>query len=270
LNRVNACREQAGLKPVKLSDDLSLGCQVHARYLLLNAAVITSQGLNPHEELPTLNGFSQVGRQAAHASVISGYSSKPPEDWPAHSVDLWLGSFYHRVPILNPSLKMIGFGYATDGQAWKVVMDVESGARRPSSAAKGPVVVYPVDEQEKVPRIYAKGTPETPSPIPDDRPTGTVGFPITAQFPPGTKVTGVVATLSATPAKKTAEAGATEVPIWLSSPAFPAVANVRQRNTVCLIPKAPLAANLTYRVTIAAKVDGKPWNRTWTFTTGEE
>jgi len=57
-----------------------------------------------------------------------------------------------------------------------------------------------------------------------------------------------------------------DVPFWLSTPEKPAAADY-QRNTVGIIPKAPLRPVTAYTVTIAAVVRGKPLLRTWTFTT---
>jgi uncharacterized protein YkwD len=269
LKRVNAYREQAGLKPVKFSDELSLGCQAHARYLILNDTFISTQKLNPHDELGTLPGFSTLGQVAARGSVICSHLGKEPTDGPAWSVEVWMASFFHRVPILSPGLKVIGFGYARQGQLLKMVMDVQNGERRKSSG-KPPVIVYPADGQDKVPRVFGKGITEFPNPIPENKPGGTAGFPITVQFPASVRVTGVTGEVSAKPAKKTADAGATEVPVWMSTPSAPAINKALQKHTVCLIPKAPLAPNLTYTVTVSAKVDGKAWTKTWSFTTGDE
>ncbi|HEV3029010.1 MAG TPA: hypothetical protein VG457_15645 [Planctomycetota bacterium] len=54
--------------------------------------------------------------------------------------------------------------------------------------------------------------------------------------------------------------------IWLSTPEKPAAADY-QRNTVGIIAQEPLRPSTTYTVALAARVTGKPWLRTWSFTT---
>jgi hypothetical protein len=56
----------------------------------------------------------------------------------------------------------------------------------------------------------------------------------------------------------------------VSTPSRPTPSASFQGNTVCLIAKAPLRPHTTYTATVTGTVDGKPWRRTWTFTTGAE
>ena len=47
---------------------------------------------------------------------------------PAGAVDGWMRMVYHRIPILAPDLRKIGFGCAQDaGEGWTCVLDVQSG-----------------------------------------------------------------------------------------------------------------------------------------------
>src|SRR5262249_8085555 len=43
-----------------------------------------------------------------------------------------------------------------------------------------------------------------------------------------------------------------------------------QRNTVCLIAKAPLGRNSKYTAQVKARVNGAEFQRTWSFTTGSD
>ena len=117
-----------------------------------------------------------------------------------------------------------------------------------------PVVIYPSDGQKDVPLAF---TPEIPDPIPesDDK---KAGYPVTAIFSEGALVKDVKASLK--------EGEGKELAIWLSSPEKPAAADY-QRNTVGLIAREPLKPSTTYTVAIAARVTGKPWVKTWSFTT---
>src|SRR5437764_7362152 len=102
--------------------------------------------------------------------------------------------------------------------------------------------------------MYERG--EQPDPIPESK-DRLAGFPITVMFPAGLKVEGVTAELSL---------DGTAVPFWLSTPQRP-VAQGFQHNTVCLIAYQPLRPASSYRVRVAARVDGRPWEKTWTFHT---
>src|SRR6516164_2056134 len=96
---------------------------------------------------------------------------------------------------------------------------------------------------------------ESPNPIPNH---GTGGYPITLQFPPFDKVTGVSAKLS--------DANGQPVEFFLSDPEHPAT-SFGQFGVICLIPKQSLQAQHAYRVWIDATWKGKPGTWTWSFST---
>jgi hypothetical protein len=114
-------------------------------------------------------------------------------------------------------------------------------------------VAYPADKQTDVPLNYGA---EFPNPIPNH---GTGGYPITLQFPPFDKVTGVSA--------KLAEATGNPVEFFLSDPEHPAT-SFGQFGVICLIPKMPLQAQHAYTVRVDASWKGKCGTWTWSFSTG--
>ncbi len=251
LARLNDHRRLAGLAPVALDADLSKGCRAHAHYLARNADHASTERLGVHEETPKLPGYSDEGRQAGKASVITlGHVD------PLGAVDGWMATFYHRVPLLAPGLKRIGFGHTRHGGGWITVLDTSRGRERGAAAD---VVLYPAPGQKGVPLAFPSD--EEPNPIPEDR-TGRAGYPVTATFPAGSKVTGARFTLE--------DASGREVPVWFSSPEKPAnPRHARQQGTtVCLIAKKPLRPATAYTVRGAGAMDGRPWTRTWVFTTG--
>jgi uncharacterized protein YkwD len=119
-------------------------------------------------------------------------------------------------------------------------------------------VLCPSPGQEEVP-LHFTGWQEVPGAAPGK--VVWAGYPVTVTFPFGRQVRNVQATLE--------DADGDEVSVWLSTPESPAVPG-GQRNSVCLIARAPLAPNTSYRVRVAAEVSGKPWARDWTFTTGTD
>jgi uncharacterized protein YkwD len=254
LARVNAYRAHAGLKPVELDGLLSRGCLAHARYLIINEGHPALQGLNAHDENLDLAGASEEGRSAGKASNIAVGDFEPID-----GVDAWMATLYHRVPILEPNLKTIGFGCARGRrQGWVAVMNVSSG--RGEEPRPGPLF-YPAPDQTGVPLSFPNGG-EEPNPIPDDK-TGRAGFPITASFPHDKPLKNAIG-------KLTSSQGI-ETPCWFSAPEKPAnpKEEARQGNTVCLIPKEPLAANATYHVRLQGQLGDKAWDKKWKFTTGE-
>lgn len=249
IERINVHRKAAGLELVVVDPALAKGCAAHAAYLVLNVDHPSTQGLGLHNEDPKLPGYSKEGERAGKASVI--YLGKGGTD----AVDGWMASLLHRIPLMQSRLRKIGYGSASGGPAKvTVVLDATNGLGPGRDAS---VVVYPADGQKDVPRRFEA---EIPDPIPDSV-DKKAGFPVTATFSEGALVKDVKASLKDGEGK--------EVAIWLSSPEKPAASDY-QRNTVGLIAQDPLKPATTYTATIAARVTGKAWLRTWTFTTSEK
>ena len=245
--RVDLYREAIGLPPVILDAKLSKGCMGHARYMMLNKDTDAMAGLNAHNQRPKLRGASADGAACGKAAdLFFGVSDLEV------AVDGWMSTLYHRRPILSPTLERIGVGYAKlrDGSYMAALMFVDSYAV--DHAGKWPVA-YPTDAQSGVPLEFGS---EYPNPVPGG---GRAGHPITLQFPPYEKITGVRATL-------VDENGKT-VPFYLSDPEHPAMTTFGQWGVVCLIPKLPLRPETRYEVRVDATWNGKPVTRRWSFTT---
>ncbi|MCS6849990.1 MAG: CAP domain-containing protein [Gemmataceae bacterium] len=241
---LNAARKACGLNEVTLSPKLSDGCRKHARYLLLNRGKAEVEGLKAHEEQPSLPGHTPEGAKAAKAAVIH---YRPPQE----AVVDWLATFYHRIPLLQPTLTEVGIGWAKEGDDWVVLIDCISGSRGPRTRD---VVFYPDDQQTVVPRRFGM---EIPSPLPAGH-RGPAGFPITVFFAAGQSVKAVTFSLH--------DEHDQPIPVYLSTPEAPASSWV-QWNTVCAIPRQPLPAATTCTAAIKATVDGRAFSRTWRFRT---
>lgn len=244
LASINQARKICGLEDVKISTDLSYGCQKHARYLLLNKDNPLVMGLKAHEEQKDLPGYSPEGEKAAKASVIH---YEPLSQGTGH----WLASFYHRVPLIQPALQEIGIGYYRQGSEWICLVDCLSG---PKAKITKDIVFYPEDGQANVPINFGI---EIPNPLPAEH-KGPAGFPITILFAAGQKVSDVEIKL--TGPKDSVVAG------YLSTPEKPA-SSFPQSNAINLIPKQPLAKGMQYQVELRCQLGGKPFARTWRFTT---
>jgi hypothetical protein len=216
----------------------------HANYMVQNQGTDAMAGLNPHTQRSNLPGASAAGAACAKAAdLFLGVSDL------GVAIDVWMAGMYHRRPMLDPQLERIGVGYArlTDGML-TAALRFENAARRRG----GWPVAYPADKQTDVSLDYGA---EFPNPSPNH---GTGGYPITLQFPPFDKVTGVIAKLT--------DGTGNPVESFLSDPEHPAT-SFGQFGLICLIPKQSLQAQHVYSVRIDATWKGKPGTWTWSFST---
>jgi uncharacterized protein YkwD len=249
LDRINEVRRHAGVGIVKLDPVLGVGCRNHARYLVLNANHPATEGLKAHEEDDKLPGATPEGAKAGKSSDLAFGDFEPID-----AVEGWFATLYHRVPLLDPRLKTIGFGCARGQRLnWITVVDVTSGRANEKSTEP---IRYPGDNQDNVPLEFASS--EDPNPLPEK--AGRAGFPITATFPDKMILHEASGQLE--------DGSGKPVPFWFSSPEQVANKKIPQRNTICLIPKAPLQPETVHRVTISGKLAGETWTKTWKFRTG--
>jgi hypothetical protein len=243
---VDRYRIAVGLPPVALDAKLSKDCGAHAEYMRLNNNSAAMAGLNAHHERPNLPGASADGAACGEAAdLFFGVSDLEV------AVDGWMATLYHRRPILTPTLERIGVGYSrlSDGSYMAALMFVD--AKSTGVSAKWPVA-YPANDQSGVPLEFGS---EVPNPVPGG---AGAGYPITIQFPPFDKITGVRATLM--------DERANDVGLYLSDPEHPA-SSFGQYGVVSLIPKQPLRPESRYEVRVDAMWNGKATTRRWSFTT---
>ncbi len=250
VDRLNALRQASGLAVVQLDEDLSRGCDRHARYLARNEREPSTQGLGAHDEKKELAGWSEEGELAASRSVIAW---QPP----GAAVEDFMASLFHRVPLLSPALVRIGVGHASGGR-WRdiTVIDIMGGLDGRDLKGASPVLCPAPDAMG----VSARFAPELPDP------TGGVadqaGIAITVTwFDPTATITDVKITLLTQ---------TNSLEGLSSSPDAPACADHarKNRNTVCFIPKRALASNTRYSASVSCLVNGEPWRRQWSFTTG--
>lgn len=236
LEDLNRRRHLAELAPVYLDEELSEGCALHASYLKRHPERATAWP-EVHEQTMEDPDFSTGGSWAAGHSVIAfGGTSRCLDDW--------LGSFYHRLPLLEPMLLGIGFG--VDGQV--CVLDAGSLVNRTGGWAN----VYPYHGMPNVPRSFA---PELPNPVPGQD-QNAWGYPVTLQLG---------ASLGEPPTSMVLTGPKGVVDCWFTSPNQPLNPQLVPPGASCLIPKRTLAANTTYSV---EAVFGKE-RMLWSFTTGK-
>lgn len=231
---------------LKLERDLCEGVQKHAAYLALNPEQANAWP-DAHEEYRDKEGYTPEGHWGGtHANV--GPAGNKPED----AIDGWMGTFYHRIPMLVPELKRIGWGQAGPF----AVIDVASFVVPPEGEW---TVVWPADGMKDVPIDFANGSKELPNPVVAD-PSQNFGYPVTLQIgntkpdAPSPQITMRLFD------------GKNEVPCWFSTPDKPTNPDMALKNSWCLIPKGKLKAGTTYTVTAEWYETGNKIS--WTFKTG--
>lgn len=248
LTAVAKLRAAAGVAgAIELDDELGDGCRAHAEYLGKHREQ-TEAWPDAHEEYADRDGFSAAGSMAGLSSVITaGVQSDQA------ALDAWMGTFYHRLPLLDPGLRRIGYSRVAD----IAVLDAGSMVEPPSADAPK-TVVWPYDGMRGVPIAFAG--PELPNPVPGED-QSKFGYPITVQFPH---------TLGERPALvrmvlRKGGANGPEVPCWFSSPEQPTNPVLAPPSAACLIPKAPLEKGTSYHAEVEFLDAGT--KVTWSFKT---
>lgn len=238
----NGIRASIGAPPVKRDPKLEEWGNKHIEYM-------KAIGNLQHPEDKGNPKYSDEGNRAGMGSCL-GRGSRDPQS----AIMGQLTCFLHRIPLINPELEMTSF--CVDPAGWSA-FDHANGAKRKFDW-KGPIA-YPPDGANDFGPYWAGN--EGPCPIPGGPPEGGVGQPVTLTFAPHEKVKNGKLVLSE---------GSTEVDGWLSAPDKPAVAMFGDNcQTICFIAKQPLKAKTAYSVKVTAEVNGKPFEKSWKFTTSE-
>ena len=236
--------QQPEIQTLELDPELSRAAAAHAAYLVRNPEQQT-RWPDAHEEYADRPGFSPAGAMAASRSVIAFRVA------PEKAVQDWLGSFYHRLPLLHPGL--FGIGWGEDEGV--MVLDASSLV---VDLWKDHEVLWPAPDALAVPRAFA---PEIPNPLPGVE-LADLGYPITVQLffrDQRAKVAMEMALFEGADL-----APENSVPCWYLTPDAPRFANLAPENAWCLIPEKTLKARTRY--TVHASWGSRTC--TWGFTTG--
>ena len=164
--RVDCYRAVLELPSAQGEERLHSAAQAHADYMEIHGELT-------HEELGDNQGFTgeYVWNRAAAAGfeLSNQWISEVLADGlgPAGAVDLWMGSVYHRAPLVDPDLSHLGFGEAGVYTSMVLVGDFPG--------TEGAEVIYPPDGMVGVPVDFDSDS-EWPDPAPEHQ---LVGFPIT-------------------------------------------------------------------------------------------
>lgn len=228
--------------PVGLDVELSDGCRAHAEYLVRHPEM-AARWPDAHEENPEHPEWTATGAWAGGHSVIAPGGGDGVE-----AIDQWMGTFYHRTPLLDPGLLRIGLGQSRDC----VVLDSGSMVTFCNETWH---VGWPHAGATDVP---TKFVPELPNPVPGED-QSRFGYPITLQV-------GVRGDGSEPHAEMRLLDGNDVVPCWYSTPQKPTYVELAPPGAFCLIPKAHLRPSTTY--TVEARFPREKNELRWKFRTG--
>ncbi len=241
-------RLKLGLTPRPEDPKLSADLQKHCGYM-------SSNGTLTHPESKGKPGYSPEGHKAGLRSILS---MGTPDEQVAFGM---VTTYFHRIDVIRPDTYAFGVGYA--GRYGGI--DGRAGMRKGAPQTFWPVLC-PAPEQTDVPLRYNR---ENPDATPGDN---AAGYPITVQFHTSRlKLTGhkLYPIPSARAMAQAQRAALPEIDCYTYDPSTGASAGMtKYLRCVCLIPKDPLQSGQLYEVTMEVEVDGKPWTRTWRFTTG--
>ncbi len=248
LKGVNEERVQIGLTPRPEDEKLSADLQKHCKYMATNS-ILT------HPETKGKPGYTEEGNAAGMRSILG--QGSPPD----RIAEGMVSTYFHRQDVIRPGA--LAFGVGVEG-AYTGIDGRSAMTKVPESFWP---VLCPVPGQSGVGTTYGK---EAPDATPGD---AMAGYPITVYF--GTSNLKIKeATLKAlVPGAMQAPPGAklppgTPVECYLFDPTQGASADMtKYQACVCLISKDPLKVNVDYEVSFNVDVAGKPWVKSWRFST---
>lgn len=253
LGRLNAHRASANVAAVTENTTWSAGDQKHAIYMV-------KTGQMGHSENPGSPWYTQEGDDAARNSNV--FASSTTSDTDEVAIDSWMLGPFHAAGMLDPRLQQVGFGsYREKGGSIQMAaaLNILSGLTGQGSYP----VIWPANGKTVFLNAYDGN--EYPNPL-SSCPGYPVpsGLPLIIQLGPG-NVTPKVTAASFSRNGQALEACVFDETTYKNSdPSAQSLgrAVLNMRDTVVLIPRAPLQNGSTYTASIT--VNGQTY--TWSFT----
>ncbi|MCB0217601.1 MAG: hypothetical protein H6648_10165 [Caldilineae bacterium] len=251
--RVNLHRALARLAPVDANADWSRGGELHARYMVKN-------DLFGHSEQRGNAWFTEEGLAAAQSGnvTISTDIDQPAAD----AVDYWMVGPFHQVAILDPRLRISGFGEwreAIGTFQYGATLDVLRGREMPARSTRFPVR-YP-DAGGTMPLLAYPGG-ESPDPL-----TSCAGYSVPTGPPLVLMIDGETAP-RVTATAFTDDTGRALPHCWFDETSYRNPTRGQQdlgrgvlamRKAIILIPRSPLTPDSSYGVSITLGGSSERW-----------
>lgn len=256
LGYVNRFREEGGLPLLDEDVAWSLGSEAHSRYTVKTDFISHSQDASSA-------WYSQAGLEAArNGNLAATIWFEAPAEW---AIDYWISAPFHALPMLDPQLQSVGFGWYREqdgGVVFAANMDILRGLDQDMVDFSYPIT-FPRDGGSAWVRqsvLYEYPDPLTACPN-YVRPTGP---PIILQLGTGSGVPAIEGSSFRSGDRVLDHCAFSEA--TYTNPDATAQLSGRRildvRDAIVLIPRLPLQPDKVYTASIA--VDGQ--QITWSFT----
>jgi uncharacterized protein YkwD len=250
LAAINTARLAAGAGCVHMVAELNTAAQKHCEYYHMNEN--TNCTADPHSEVMGCAGYvGDLGARLQAAGYMSrgGYGEVMAFlNNPQGAVDTWINSVWHRIPMLDPWSKDMGYG-ATDA------CDTMDFGASTTAVPNDTVLVYPYDGQTGVvPSFNGMYEGPTPPAPPSGWPSA---MPVTL-YGKMLNITEHVLTKDGDTAPLSHTWITGSDPMW----------GKYLRNAVFMYGDAPFENNTKYHVKMSGTYQGGALTREWSFTTG--
>ena len=252
---VNAYRMEAGLSAVDQIDTLNQATSAHAAYVQGHSDLY-DQGLSVHKEVAGLPGF--VGERFWNRMDAAGYKGEPFREviafqaTPEAAVAHWMETVYHRIPLVHPAARHMGYGHVAQAGRGINVIDMGAGL---AAADAGASIAWPRPGATDVELSWdGLESPQPPAPV-GGYPSGPV---ITLVWGAGRPEVTSHRIVDVT-------AGGAALGHVLLTPDNDA--NLHGESAIALYPNQPLEPGHSIQVSVVGTLDGVPFEKTWSFTT---
>jgi len=281
----------APLGECEMDAETSLGCDLHAKYVCAHPELAEKPGPEIHEEDPAHADFTRRGQQAGSGNIVTGQGERGA-DFAEDTVDLWIGTPYHRFPMLEHNIKRLGYSYVFENDWSVAVLDMGS-LEEPYDPQTAPrFVAWPAPGMQNVPTHFPAR--ESPNPLEDqpenEQDVTKCGYTVSLQFQSeiATRLGDVSMTLHESrkggrmPAKNICSPGsaelkewtdrckAKEVPVYVHTPKVPLNKKRDLRDVAFVVPKEPLDVNTQYQARVPIRYGNLEFVMVWEFTTGSQ
>lgn len=262
LGQLNQYRRSAGLSPVIEAAALSNGDAKHARYLVENdAEMIRTGAINAsiHDEDAAKPFFTTEGKSAGALSDIDAVYTNPPEaPQPPWAIDNWITGPFHRLWLLNPALRQVGYGEYCRSGICAAALNIRSGI---DGDREGPApVMFPANGSTIRNGTFSADEAEWPDPLATCGYHTPTGIPITLQI--GGIMPARLEAYSLTRNGAAVAACAFDASSYRSNDPV-AVQRVKSQlshfSAMVMVPQEPLVPGATYRVKITASGQNFAW-----------
>jgi uncharacterized protein YkwD len=252
LARMNYFRAMADLPAVSEDPLLSKGDFNHARYMVKNNA---QPNASAHDEDPDNPWYTPEGRAAAQDGDLIPPCSGCPELSGAGAIDLWMVGPFHRILLLNPVLRHVGFGefHEDSRNAYGINLGMA-----PKRTFDTPIMFPPQGATVELGPLIE----EWPDPIASCTGYGPpAGLPITLELGPG--IVPEVSAYSLTEDEQPVEACEFDQTNYANPDREQedwARKGLKYFGAIVLVPRAPLVAGRNYSASITVGGQAYAWS----------